>query len=129
VNLNLLLLALDMMPPAALLLIWAGMCVGAVALGLTIAAQLQGPSTDPFAALPKTPSTLADSDADQIGDLSDRSQARHGGAGMASWRPQHTAATARRRGRHFTGDRRWSGNLLEETQACELTADDLEASR
>jgi hypothetical protein len=118
---------LSILPPSMLLLLWAGGCVGAVTIGVAIAAKLQPPRpADPFASLPPTPrGAHAAGHVDQVDQAPERVGARHSGVGMTRWQPQHTPRAAARRGRHHTGSRAWSGNLLEQTQACELTVDDL----
>jgi hypothetical protein len=124
-NLSLLIAYFDVLPPAMLLSLWAGACIAATTVGVAITVKLQ-PPTDPFASSTPTPrGAHAAGHVDQVDDTTERPGARHSGVGMARWQPQHTSRAAARRGRHHTGSRAWSGNLLEHTQACELAADDL----
>lgn len=129
-SLNTVLVLVAVTDPAVVLAVWALACLAVLAAGLGVAwaVQIQGDG-DPFArriqpGIGNLSARHAADTTDAADDRRDHAPA-HTAAAVALRRAAEAAAAVAPCGRHHTGDRRWSGNLIERTQAGTLTVDDL----
>lgn len=93
--------------PAVVLAVWTLACLAALGAGLTVAWAIQPRETDPFASpgRPQLVTNLWTETGHRV---------RHAaGLNRAAWKPMHTAAAVKRRGRHHEGRGRWAAPLID----------------
>lgn len=119
------LLLLQLLDPDLVLALWFVGCMGALFVGSGIAFYLRGP-VNPVGRPQRQPRHAAGRN-DQAADDTVRRGPRHQGIGEQVWRPAHTYASLRHRGRHHVRRGRWAAPLINKLgeQTGEITAADL----
>lgn len=120
-SLSIALLVAQQVDPDVFLALWSAACVAAFLVGSGIAFKLQPVN---LVARPQHKPRHAAGRNDQTADDTVQRGPRHSGIGEQVWRPAHTHASRRHRGRHHAARGRWAAPLIDKLgeQTGEITA-------